>query len=150
LQGHNDYVYSVSFSPDGKILASGSWEKSIKLWSNVGDIWTCFATLSGHNGVSFSPDGTTLASKSTDGTIKCWNINLMTFIVRQITLEQSMLLEGIMQAQAADKVFKLIQKNQVYWYKVFYTLPYELCELLVGKDLVIQKFEEDPVFCSIL
>jgi WD40 repeat protein len=65
----------VSFSSDGKILASGSDDKTIKLW----DVETGkeIRTLTGHNSyvnsVSFSSDGKTLASGSSDGTIKLWN-----------------------------------------------------------------------------
>ena len=33
LVGHSNYVTSVSFSPDGKTVVSGSWDKKIKLWS---------------------------------------------------------------------------------------------------------------------
>ncbi len=32
LTGHRDRVYSVAYSPDGKTLASGSWDQTIKLW----------------------------------------------------------------------------------------------------------------------
>jgi WD40 repeat protein len=32
LEGHTDWVRSVAFSPDGKLLASGSWDGTIKLW----------------------------------------------------------------------------------------------------------------------
>jgi WD40 repeat protein len=76
LKGHDSIVYSVSFSPDGKTLASGSEDKTIKLW----DVATGkpITTLTGHTstvyGVSFSPDGKTLASRSDDKTIKLWDV----------------------------------------------------------------------------
>ena len=75
LAGHQDAVNSVSFSPDGKTIASVSWDKTIKLWT-VAD-GKELRTLSGHqdavNSVSFSPDGKTIASASGDKTIKLWN-----------------------------------------------------------------------------
>ena len=77
LTGHTDNVYSVSFSPDGTLLASGSSDDTIKLW----DVATGeeIRTLTGHTNivysVSFSPDGNTLASGSWDDTIKLWNVD---------------------------------------------------------------------------
>jgi len=76
LETHSDAVVSVSLSPDGKTLASGSLDNTIKLW----DVTTGkeIRTLKGHSkavvSVSLSPDGKTLASGSYDKTIKLWDV----------------------------------------------------------------------------
>jgi hypothetical protein len=62
LVGHEDSVYSVSFSPDGQTLASASDDQTIKLWKvETGEE---LLTLTGHENsvlsVSFSLDGQTL------------------------------------------------------------------------------------------
>jgi WD40 repeat protein len=73
LMDHDDRVTSVTVSPDGQLLASGSWDKTIKLWSRDSRL---LHTLKGHGGsvldVAFSPDGQTIASGSWDHTIKLW------------------------------------------------------------------------------
>jgi WD40 repeat protein len=73
---HPSQVYQVSFSPDGKTLASASSDKTVKLWDVV--TGKKLKTLNGHpdgfNRVSFSPDGKTLASASSDKTVKLWEV----------------------------------------------------------------------------
>jgi WD40 repeat protein len=77
LTGHSQSVRSVAFSPNSHILASGSDDKTIKLW----DISTRreIATLKGHSGyvtsVVFSPDGNIVASANSDKTIKLWSVS---------------------------------------------------------------------------
>ena len=75
LTGRYD-VMSVSFSPDGRMLASADWNGTIRLWDVA--TGTHKKTLSGHTNlvtsVSFSPDGRTLASTSWDGTVLLWEL----------------------------------------------------------------------------
>jgi WD40 repeat protein len=74
LTGHTTSVVGVSFSPDGKLLASGSNDNTVKLWDTT--IGKEIKTLSGHTNwvyaVSFSPKGKLLASGSFDNTVKLW------------------------------------------------------------------------------
>ncbi|NMF64317.1 nSTAND1 domain-containing NTPase [Brasilonema octagenarum] len=76
LEGQSGDFLSIAWSADGKLLASGNNDGSIKLWSFDGKK---FKTINGHKGavgsVSFSPDGKMLASGSADRTIKLWSLD---------------------------------------------------------------------------
>ncbi|MFE1881237.1 nSTAND1 domain-containing NTPase [Streptomyces diastatochromogenes] len=80
LLGHTGAVYLTSFSPDGKTLATASYDRTVRLW-NVADRSRpkpLGKPLTGHtswvSSAVFSPDGHTLASAGDDGTIRLWDV----------------------------------------------------------------------------
>jgi WD40 repeat protein/serine/threonine protein kinase len=78
LKGHVGYVWKVAFSPDGRYLASGSWDSTVKIWNvKSGEE---VRTLRGHagiiHGLAFSPDGRRLAAASGSprhGEVRIWD-----------------------------------------------------------------------------
>ncbi|MDF5733720.1 MAG: trypsin-like peptidase domain-containing protein [Rhizonema sp. PD38] len=74
--GDSTSVNSVAISPDGRILASGGTDDTIKIWNLA--TWQLIRTLQVNsdwvNSVAISPDGRTLASGGYDNTIKIWNL----------------------------------------------------------------------------
>ena len=73
LEGHTYSVSSLSFSPDGQVIASASQDGKIRLWNLNGKM---LKILNGHedvvNGISFSPNGELIVSASGDGTVRFW------------------------------------------------------------------------------
>jgi WD40 repeat protein/class 3 adenylate cyclase len=75
LGGHVDWIYRIAWSPDGRRLASPSYDRTIRIWDvNTGSLQL---SLEGHTAavytVSWSPDGKKLASGSDDNTILIWD-----------------------------------------------------------------------------
>ena len=85
LEGHTDAVWSLSFSSDGTLLATGSGDNKVKLWDVA--THTNITTLEGHSdrvqSLAFSPDGVLLVSGAWDGVVKVWDVatqqNIVTF-----------------------------------------------------------------------
>ena len=76
LDSHSGFVYTVRFSPDGKILASGGADCKIRLWNT--ESGKIIYTLDGHQdavtAVQFMPNGKILISAGADRTIRFWDL----------------------------------------------------------------------------
>ncbi|MEH2393159.1 MAG: WD40 repeat domain-containing protein [Nostoc sp.] len=119
LMGHSHIVRSLAISTDGKILVSGSWDQTIKIWHL--ETVELLHTLKGHRdrvyAIALSPDGQIIASGSADKTIKLWHLqtgellgtftghgNIVTALA--FTASGEMLVSG-----SLDKTIKIWQRN---------------------------------------
>jgi WD40 repeat protein len=76
VQVHKGLTSSIQFSPDGRLMATGNFDGSVRLWDwHAG---TVVAVLEGHQGwigsVAFSPDGRRVLAGGQDGTVTFWNL----------------------------------------------------------------------------
>ncbi len=75
LEGHSDKIYSVSFSPDNKIIASASQDGTVKVWGEEGKLLETLKHKKPVRRISFSPDGKLIASASEDRTVQLWKLD---------------------------------------------------------------------------
>ena len=87
LIGHKEFVMELTYSPDGRYIVSGSWDKSIIVWdSKTGE--KLFGPLFAHSdavlSVAFDPAGERFVTSSEDCTVTIWDANTFTPIHKNL------------------------------------------------------------------
>ncbi|XP_067849509.1 PWP2 small subunit processome component [Heptranchias perlo] len=148
LAGHEGPISSLSFSPSQALLASASWDKTVKLW-DMFDSWKTKETLvlnSDVLDVTFRPDGRELAIVTLDGQISFWDHQ---------NVVQTGSIEGRHDLQMGRKELDKITAKQAAKGRSFSTLCYSadgqsvlagghskfVCIYNVKEQLLVKKFE---------
>ncbi|KIM25799.1 hypothetical protein M408DRAFT_33532, partial [Serendipita vermifera MAFF 305830] len=92
LSGHTSFVNSVSFSPNGRRIASGSDDHTIRVWDAETGA-TVVGPLQGHTdsvqSISFSPDGKRIVSGSRDSSLRVWDAETGNMVMGPLNLHYS-------------------------------------------------------------
>jgi WD40 repeat protein/tRNA A-37 threonylcarbamoyl transferase component Bud32 len=77
LSGHGGPLTGVAYSPDGALIATSSWDRTVKVWDAT--TLDLMQSLAGHQdwvlNVAFSPEGQRIASAGADGAVKLWELD---------------------------------------------------------------------------
>jgi len=144
LRGHENSVISVAFSPDGKTLVSGSWDKTLRLW-DVATRKPLGEPLRGHEdrvySVAFSPDGKTLVSGSDDKTLRLWDVATRKPLGEPLRGHEDMVLSVTFSPDGKTLVSRSFDKTLRLWDVDFAAWPALLCKA-IDRNLTRAEWQE--------
>lgn len=155
LEGHNGSIFTLSYSPDGRYLASGSVDKTIRIWNlQVLEERTQNKTvkiLEGHTDwirtLAYSPDGKYLVSGGYDKTIRIWDLETRETI--QLIFEQQNIINSLVYSPngkylvsgGMDKIIRIYNLK---------TIPLLVAPRHLLKQLVLSGLEQTGIWNTFL
>ncbi|WP_449418042.1 toll/interleukin-1 receptor domain-containing protein [Phormidium nigroviride] len=136
FEGHTAEVNSLSFSPDGNLIASASHDRSIKIWKRDGTLVATLPHAQAVRSVNFSHDGQLIASASFDKTVKLWKID-GTLVA---TLEHKEPVRGV----AFSPGDKIIVSGTTNGYLLIWSLKGELLKTIAAHNRDINSVTFSP------
>jgi WD40 repeat protein len=146
LEGHTAAIRNVSFRPNSDIFASGSDDRSVKLWNLAGQCLSSF-NFEGPDdnvkGVCFSPCGEILAAGSTKGILKLWKLDsqgngkeIASFIAHKTTIRSiSFNLDGkILASASGDGNIKIWNQSHLGTYQNVKSFKTQILENIIKRD----------------
>ncbi|KAG8141201.1 hypothetical protein E2320_006853 [Naja naja] len=150
LNSHTQDVKHVVWHPNQELLASASYDDTVKLYREEEDDWVCFSTLEGHEStvwsLAFDQSGERLASCSDDKTVRIWR-HSCSRAKRQQRKELSCVFSGVA-CSGPDPVWKCVCTLSGFHTRTVYDVAW--CHLTgalataCGDD-AIRVFEEEPL-----
>ena len=126
LEGHKGYISAIAFTPDSKFLATGSWDKTVRLWDTA--TGALRSTLQGHgervDGIAFSPKGQLASASPRDRTVRLWEpvtgvtsriLDIKTYVFFEILSSISFLPNGDLVVQHCDRGVGVWNRQNDSW-----------------------------------
>jgi WD40 repeat protein len=151
LEGHVKNVQAMAFSPDARLVVSGSADKTLRIWDS--ESGACLRMLEGHEGqinsLALSPDGHYLMSMSRDGTLRFWDIEtgecLSTLFRRNLATFDFDPLSGRLSLGFTDGRVEFFSLENLPGWGPFVTTAYRE---IVSQDLPVGSITAMPVCCG--
>jgi WD40 repeat protein/serine/threonine protein kinase len=149
LEGHDSWVSSIVFWPDGKKMASGSGDQTIRIWNVVDQ--KCLDVLRGHRlevwRLALLPDDKTLVSGCKDGTVCFWNASVKHPHQARITFPKENIFDGYSAPDGYSFLFLDLQGQLAQWSGVDYQQKTPLLDL--GTNVYSDCFSPDGRFLAL-
>lgn len=120
LVDHTEAVYAVAFSPDGKLIASASGDRTVKVWDTAAGkrLFTLSEATSELYTVVWSPDGAQIAAGGVDRTLRLWNVDATGGMLARSTFAHDAAILRVLFTPEGQRLVTAGEDRQVKFWRV--------------------------------